>query len=264
VAFVGVEENFIGGAMGLLGSPITDARFWWNFGDGGTAEGKSVGHTYRETGTYTAVLSVTSGGYAATDYTQIRVEPNKISLAGVTAGEVGGIRIANPASAGADIGGWALEDDRGRVFFLPVHTVIGPGGEAVFANKITGLDPRTKVTLRYPGGQAATIWESQTVSGATQVEVGTPLFIPTQAGSGDGRVSFVADTAVRFATARHGAAAGTVLSAGAVASSSESAPRDSGSGGTEGSHLSRIFFAAASAGSFIAAACFFIIRRMID
>lgn len=159
-ALVGVEENFIGEAMGLVREPIANARFWWNFGDGGTAEGRSVGHSYREPGAYTVALHVSSGEYAASDYAVATVIPNKITIAGVTAGEGGSIRIRNPAPVGADIGGWSMEDQTNKQFFFPVRTIIAPNAEVAFANRVTGLSPDSKVILRYPGGSLATGWDA--------------------------------------------------------------------------------------------------------
>lgn len=162
---VGVETEFVGNAVGLMREPIANARFWWNFGDGETREGKSVGHVFRALGAYIVVLSVSSGDYAATDYARVSVVPNQIAIADVVAGGEGHVRLENGSETPVDIGGWILEDDRARQFTVPVRTVIGARAAAAFANRITMLAPETRVVLRSPDGALAVSWSAPSASG---------------------------------------------------------------------------------------------------
>jgi PKD repeat protein len=62
------------------GSASTDANndlltYAWNFGNGGTATGKTAGYTYTVPGTYTATLTVKDGHGSSTTSTTITVAP---------------------------------------------------------------------------------------------------------------------------------------------------------------------------------------------
>ena len=50
-------------------------RYSWEFGDGISAQGMDVDHVYQAAGTYTARLTVTSGGSSASSTTTITVDP---------------------------------------------------------------------------------------------------------------------------------------------------------------------------------------------
>ncbi len=155
---VGTEIEFTGSAVGLSKEPITNARFWWNFGDGETGEGKTVGHVFRSLGTYVVVLHVSSGDYAASDYLSVEVVPNQIAIGNVTAGSGGYIRLENGSDIPADIGGWILEDDRAGRFYIPVRTVIGAHAVAAFANRVTHLSPAESALIRRPDETVAGLW----------------------------------------------------------------------------------------------------------
>ena len=148
----GSEEVFRASAIGLVKEPIVNARFWWNFGDGGTREGKSVGHTFMIPGTYIVALHVSSGDYAASDYLTVVVVANKIGIGTVIGGEGGAVGIHNGGEIAVDISGWSIEDDKGVRFFVPPDTRIAPSAEIPFANRITGLRPTSGAFLKYPDG----------------------------------------------------------------------------------------------------------------
>ena len=265
VVLAGVEENFIGEAVGLVREPITNARFWWNFGDGETREGRSVGHIYREPGIYTVVLSVSSGEYAASDYAVARVMPNKIAIAGVTTGESGAIRIVNPAPIAADIGGWILEDDQGKKFFLPLRTVIGAQGEVAFANRVTGLSPDAKATLRYPGGSSAAWRDVPTAQNGeekTGAKSSAPsLLLPSLASAAIGAsVSSRGENPRETAANKEGAAAASSEADAFLPISAEEAA--SSTIGKQDFYFPGKFFIAAFALSALAAAGFFLVRRL--
>lgn len=170
---MGTEAEFLGSAIGLVHEPITHARFWWNFGDGETREGKSVGHVFRALGTYVVGLHVSSGDYAASDYLTVSVVPNQIAIGSVVAGEDGYVRLENDSGISVDIGGWILEDDGMRRFIIPVRTVVGVHGAAAFANHITRLFPEKRAALRRPDESLAVSWSAPSVfvSGDARTEI---------------------------------------------------------------------------------------------
>lgn len=253
-ALAGVEENFVGEAVGFIREPITNARFWWNFGDGSTAEGRSVGHIYREPGIYTAALSVSSGEYAASDYAAVRVLPNKIAVAGVITGENGAVRITNPSSVNADIGGWGLADDHGKTFFLPAHTIIGAGGEASFPNRTTGLSPDKKVFLRYASGSIAADGEAtgeNAYGKDTAASSSLAAVLPLVGGIGerDGVIGHKSATVAFAATATPARNSATSMASADSAANNINFPR--------------VFFIGAFALSIFAAVGFFFARSII-
>ncbi|MHC4914793.1 MAG: PKD domain-containing protein [Planctomycetota bacterium] len=67
----------------------------WNFGDGGTAAGATVTHTYTIEGTYTASLTVTDdkGGTSQTTQVITVVDPNKINAPSGLAASVSGSTV---------------------------------------------------------------------------------------------------------------------------------------------------------------------------
>jgi len=157
---VGSAVSFLGSATGLDGKPLENARFWWNFGDGETAEGRSVGHIFMIPGEYTVGLHVSSGEYAASDYLKITVIPNQIAISGVVKGESGYLKIRNPSSVEIDIGGWIIEDAAGKRFSIPLKTKVGAGAEIALANSATGLfkEGLGRLTVYYPNLRRALEW----------------------------------------------------------------------------------------------------------
>lgn len=69
---------------GTVGQPVTlngsgstgsISQYLWNFGDGHTAQGATVTHTYTAPGTYTATLTVSGPGGTDTDTAQVVISP---------------------------------------------------------------------------------------------------------------------------------------------------------------------------------------------
>lgn len=168
---VGSETEFIGNAFGLKNEPMPSARFWWNFGDGETAEGRATVHIFKALGQYIVGLYVSSGEYAASDYANMEVIPNKISLKSVVVGEEGYISLTNPASANLDIGGWILEDESGNSFAIPAKTQIRAGGTMSLANTVTNLllaSSSNLLTVRYANHKTIFNWRREEASSSEE------------------------------------------------------------------------------------------------
>ena len=158
ISSVGSSVKFSGSALGLKDEPLNIARFWWNFGDGETAEGRVVEHIFKIPGKYITGLNVSAGEYAASDYVIEQIEPNQIAIKSVLLGEEGYISLANPSKIEVDIGNWIIEDGSGKKFSIPPMTKIGPGADVSLANETTGilkLNPAFPVTLRYLNSEIA-------------------------------------------------------------------------------------------------------------
>lgn len=154
----GSLADFKGAAVGLKKEPLDTARFWWNFGDGETQEGKATTHVFRIPGTYIVGLHVSSGEYASSDYATVRVLANQMRPSRVVEGREGYIQLANPLNVESDIGGWIIEDGAGKQFFIPSKTKIAAGGELSLSNAVTGLlqdEISYPLTIQYPNGTVA-------------------------------------------------------------------------------------------------------------
>jgi len=183
VAMVGVVIEFLGHAKGLNDEPIdSSARFFWNFGDGETREGRSVAHVYRIPGIYTASVHVSSGEYAASDVARIDVRPNKITLSEVISGTDGYIRLINNSDSEADIGGWIIRDGAQHNFFVPAHTILARRADIAIANSVSGLLPNAAaipITIFYANGmQALASKEASTSNPSARVAVTIASFSP--------------------------------------------------------------------------------------
>lgn len=154
----GAPVAFDGGAIGLLKEPIENARFWWNFGDGATGEGKVVSHAFQAPGTYISGLHVSSGMYAASDYIIVTVIPNKVAVTEVVEGEKGFIRMQNGSEQTVDIGGWIMEEATGKKFIFPPHTMVRGTGDIALSRAVTGLAGTPPLTVRFPDGSAAFVY----------------------------------------------------------------------------------------------------------
>ncbi|MBI2121762.1 MAG: PKD domain-containing protein [Candidatus Sungbacteria bacterium] len=168
----GANMEFSGSAKGVNGEPLTNARFWWNFGNGETKEGKTINYSFLIPGRYTMGLHVSSGEYSASDYAAIEVIPNQFSVSRVLMGEAGFAVLKNEGSVAVDVGGWILEDAAGQSFIIPPRTVINSKSETAFANSITGIlfKGPALLRMRYPNLSLAFSWEEK-----AKIEAGNEL-----------------------------------------------------------------------------------------
>ena len=173
-SMVGAMISFLGRAKGIADESLdSSARFFWNFGDGETQEGRSVAHTYRIPGTYLAGLHVTSGEYAASDYIRVQVGPNLVSISDVIWGTDGYLRLKNSSDIEADIAGWNIRDAKGYAFVVPSHTMMARHGDVAIMNSVTGLlqdAASLPLTVSYPNGIVAF-----TYTGTARVSVIQPI-----------------------------------------------------------------------------------------
>ncbi len=148
-AFVGADIEFRGEGFGLKGEPLSIARYTWNFGDGTFLEGKNVLHRYRHAGVYTAVLSVSSGEFTASDYVTVTVVTPTLTLIDVKTGSDGYVSVRNDSTLAIDITSWSISTQNG-VFVFPSGTMLAPKSTAPFGTHATGLvfSPSDTVLLR--------------------------------------------------------------------------------------------------------------------
>ena len=141
---------FEAAAYGTQGLPLPGTRFIWNFGDGTTAEGARVFHSYAYPGRY--AVSVTAAyNYSSTmERVEVVAAAAQVSL---RAEGDGSLLIRNLSNNDLDVGLWSLVD--GARYVIPEHTLILPGEGVRFAPSVTGLPGTAVATLRYPNDMLA-------------------------------------------------------------------------------------------------------------
>ncbi len=150
---VGADTLFSGKALGLEKEPLTNARYMWNFGDGETKEGKSVFYNYKYPGTYSVILSVSSGEYSAVDKMKVIAEPANVIVSDIEYGQNGFIEIFNRSNKELDISFWQIKAGVNK-FIIPEYTRIFANTKVKFSTQITKLvlSDNDIVRLHYPNG----------------------------------------------------------------------------------------------------------------
>lgn len=153
VVLAGAPIVFEGKIAGLENAYGVATHTTWSFGDGASAGGESVTHTYYYPGEYTAVLDVTSGNLTATDKMLVRVVLPNLSLR--TGGDDARsfFTIENRSGDELDISGWQVVVND-RTFKFPKNTILGARKSATFASEVTGLSTPSgnEVELFFPNG----------------------------------------------------------------------------------------------------------------
>lgn len=152
-ATVGGATTFSGRVWGLKKEPIENARMLWNFGDGSTAEGKTVLHTYRYPGTYIITLDASSGYYSASDRVTIEAVSADIVISSVGDSQSLFVELYNKSHYELDLSFWSIRADN-LTFVIPEHTFVATGAKIKFAREVTGIVSSfsASVALYYPNG----------------------------------------------------------------------------------------------------------------
>ncbi|KKU82082.1 MAG: S-layer-like protein array protein [Parcubacteria group bacterium GW2011_GWA1_47_8] len=142
--------------FGFKDEPIDTARVVWAFGDGATAEGRTVTHTYYYPGDYTVVIDAVSGQYTASGRVPVQVITPMIALS------VGGDRmrsfvaVENKGGDELNLSGWQILSGE-KTFIFPKNTILGARKVLTMASEVTGLITPFGIgaELRYPNGTQA-------------------------------------------------------------------------------------------------------------
>ena len=154
LAVVGAATEFRGLIFGLEEEPIaTGARLIWNFGDGVTAEGEKVLHTFSYPGEYVVALEGALGLYGASDRMTIRAVDVPVSLTRVQGTMDSFIKITNGSLYEINISGWIIKGLY-KHFVIPKNTFIAASRSTVFAQEVLGFDTASyeSAVLLYPNG----------------------------------------------------------------------------------------------------------------
>jgi len=160
ISLVGKEITFDGS-----GSTGEIKEYVWNFGDGTTAKGKIVTHSYNFPGEYYVSLKVSNDETESTDLIKVTIFSSSIFISEFLPnpeGEDSGkewIEIVNTSERIEDISHWGISTDREKIgFVFPEGSYISPKGFLLLLSSVTNISlPNNggSVFLFYPSGDIA-------------------------------------------------------------------------------------------------------------
>lgn len=149
---VGAGSFFEGSSFGTQGQPLRNARYLWNFGDGGVGEGQNVFHTYTYPGSYVVMLAAGHEYSSGAARMTVEVLPAAVSMR--EEGD-GSVTVINGSKRELDIGFWGISDGA-STFVIPKGTIVLAGGGVRFSPAILKLQAGAALRLLYPNGEPAT------------------------------------------------------------------------------------------------------------
>ncbi len=164
IGISGGDVIFEGRAVTGDKKPVTNATFFWNFGDGENGEGKTVTHIYKYPGEYTVDIEAYSSGNKRNGQIFVKiVDPElKIKLKDLRGDKV--VEVANNGKDAVDIGGYIIKTTGGEFEFrstLGKHLSIMPKKIInISQSTLKFATSTTKVVLMYPDGKEITGFSS--------------------------------------------------------------------------------------------------------
>lgn len=146
--------------------------FAWAFGDGATADGAAVPHTFATAGTFSVLVTVSNGERTASASASTSVVEPTVAAAPTPPSPVADLRLSelqaspsgaefievvNAGTATANVGGWVVTDGVRR-YTVPAGTTVGAGAVRSFPGSATGIhlnDDGDTVSLLDPTGRLA-------------------------------------------------------------------------------------------------------------
>ncbi len=144
---VGAGTKFVATAYDRDRDVINYAKFFWNFGDGSTAEGPWVMHHFGYPGRYAVELTVTNTSIRSTSRITVTAEPASVAFALLPQG---GVSIKNNSGRELDLSFWVVKQGE-NVFTLPELSVVLKGAAINISAATLGFSA-TDAKLNYPDG----------------------------------------------------------------------------------------------------------------
>jgi hypothetical protein len=119
----------------MQGISASQIYYTWSFGDGTTASGNSVHHSYKFPGEYSVVVNASALGQLAVDRLTVKVIDPQISLEKVS----GGTEVSNNSEEEINLECWILFSGD-KYFTFPQDTLISANQKIIFADDVTGMD----------------------------------------------------------------------------------------------------------------------------
>ena len=151
----GAEVIFDGASEGFTEDSVNKARFFWNFGDGKTAEGKSVTHAFFYPGSYNIFLTVSFAGMSGSDSAKITVVENPVIVSEVKPGDF--VEIYNASSRKIDFSGSGISIGSSGPFYFPAGTFLQPYAYIALETGVLNFQiPKSgSVRIIYPNGKVS-------------------------------------------------------------------------------------------------------------
>ncbi len=162
--------------------PVTNATFFWNFGDGENGEGKVVTHVYKYPGEYTVDVEAYSSGNKKTGQIFVKiVDPElKVKLKDLRGDKV--VEVLNNGKDAVDIGGFIIKSTGGEFDFMSTlgkHLSIMPKRSVnISQSTLKFATSTTQVVLMYPDGKEISKFSSAEKISDKAKEVAKIVLVP--------------------------------------------------------------------------------------
>ncbi len=156
------------------GATAGSVRYQWSFGDGGSAVGDKVSHTYLFPGEYNVVVNALGRDQVeAVTRTTVSVVDQTPTLGQVSADRV---EIVNKSTRELNLGGWQIAQG-GRSFVFPPDTIIATGKRLIVPAVLLGFSPNpsSSITLFFPDQTVALSSQSLEALNQSVVELSGKL-----------------------------------------------------------------------------------------
>ena len=181
---VGADTLFRALAYNRDRAAFKSARFFWNFGDGASAEGSQVMHHFSYPGRYDVELHITNQNYSASSKVIVTAVETAVAMATLPGG---GVSVQNRSDRDLDLSYWWVAQGA-STFKLPEHSV-ALKGEAINISQSTLGFAATDAKLLYPNGTEVALSAAAPAAAdeasAVPAPVSAPLIEPDSAPDAD-------------------------------------------------------------------------------
>lgn len=156
LVYTGTPVAFSGEAVISKSFDSQSIRYIWSFGDGTSAEGKKVSHTYKFTGDYVVVLNASLSDISAVSRANVKVVNPSVIISNASSDSV---EVWNKGIFEINLNGWLISNDRGK-FIFPTDTIIAPNKKIAFPDEYMKLNLMEggKVSLLNPSQKEISVF----------------------------------------------------------------------------------------------------------
>ncbi len=179
IVTVGAGSFFTGTALTAKGALVPNARYIWNFGDGATAEGQNVFHTYPYPGTYAVVLTVAADTASGIAQQRVQAVPAQV---GMLVEPDGSLVLSNQSSQDLNVGLWSVSS-ASSTFVIPKDTILLGTQSVHFSVVVLGMRVGADALLRYPNNMLAASAASDVSPAVARAAAGAGVVSSNAAGT---------------------------------------------------------------------------------